>query len=199
MKTVVKPIIECASKRSDHNNGFFIQAETWGSCFHRISSRSHPDEIFIKFNRKPKCFHTYTKFPARVANLIFHVYVNYEQETSVLLDLSPGSRLIGFDQPQPSGEYLNRSFLILSPSCIKPEIFEYVPEYGIEEDINTFFFQHGQEREIYPCNEGTFFKGREVQHLYLDAAGYQTIPQAAGKDKFDIVPPSEGDAKGDMI
>lgn len=190
MKALIKPISQCATKRSDHNNGFYIQSETWGSCFHRLLTKKE-NEVWIKFNRHPKCLHTYTKFPARVAHLVFHVYVNYHPHFSVLLKLAPGSRIIGFDQPQRSGEYLNRSFLVLSPSGVEPQVSEYMPAYGEEEDKELFFFQHGEEGGLYSCNEEAFFGGREVQHLYLNANGYQTIPAAAGGDKFDHQPPPD--------
>lgn len=187
MKALIKPISQCATKRSDHNNGFFIQAETWGSCFHRLM-KNKPNEIWVKFNRHPRCLHTYTKFPARLSHVVFHVYVNYDPRFSVLLELTPGSRIIGFDEPQRSGEYLNRSFLVLSPSGIEPQVFEYMPEYGEEQNKALFFFQHGEDGGIYPCTEETYFKGRQVQHMYLDQEGYQTIPAAAGGDKYDHQP-----------
>lgn len=191
MRTLIKPISECATKRSDHDNGFFIQNETWGSCFHRLMTRKE-NEVWIKFNRHPKCMHTYTKFPSRVAHLVFHVYVNYNPKFSVLLALRPGSKIIGFDQPQKSGDYLNRSFLVLSPSGLEPKVFEYQADFIQEQEQETlFFFQYEEQGVIYPCTERSYFKGRHVQHMYLDQKGYQTIREAAGGDKYDHQPPPD--------
>lgn len=182
MKKVIKKIIDCHVKKSDHDNGFFIQGETWGSCFFRFM-RNVKDQIWIKHNSQPNCFHTYTKIPSRLDDQVFHVYINYKKGKTVLLRLPAGGRVLGFDSPQPSGEYLNRSFLVLCQHE-SPDVEISKQPGNSEED---FFFSKGECPPLI-CNPTEFFRGRDVQHMYIDAAGYQTIPEAAGADKFDILP-----------
>lgn len=63
--------------------------------------------------------------------------------------------------------------------------------YTLIEDIDKDTRPAYESDVIYPCTERSYFKGRHVQHMYLDQKGYQTIREAAGGDKYDHQPPPD--------
>lgn len=185
MNVIIRKITDCnfrveskgyRKSGAEKTNGYFLVGEerkpgSWGTCFLRIiSSRSKKpqDQIDITYNTDPSFFHTYTKIPQSIAHNVFHVYVNYEQGSSICLDLPQGARVIGFDTPQPSGSYLNRSFLIYSPSGVEPTI--ETTSFGSVNE--TFFIRTGEEREMSTFSREDMFKGRVIQKLFLSEEGY---------------------------
>lgn len=163
----IKPFTEVATKKSDKENGYFIQSEHWGTCFHRVSRTRK--EIDITYNVNPKCFHTYTKFPDFIADKVFDVYVNYHKDESVVVDLKGYDRIIGFDLPQLSGEYYNRSFLILCPDGEPPK----VDTLKVSASEETFWLN--TEEGYRPFNLDFMFRGRTVQKLLVSEDGYPRV------------------------
>lgn len=110
----IQKLAEMPTKRSDHDNGYYIQDVHWGTCFHRRSTRRKDFNIY--HNRLPRFLHTYTRIPEAAWHETYSVYVKYEVGESVYLD-SPDGLVVGFDAPQPSADerYLNRSFLVYAP------------------------------------------------------------------------------------
>lgn len=125
LKTVIKKLSECEQKYSDHRNGYFIVAETWGTCFFRVSKTR--DHIEVEHYRNPTCDHSYTKIPEKYYENIWFVYVNISNEIADFghtLSLPAGGRVIGMHEPIPSkdGKWLNCSYLVYSPDKSAPTV-----------------------------------------------------------------------------
>lgn len=170
MKTFIKPLSEITAKRSDHNNGYFIVPRFWGTCFYRLT-RNEQYKIRVKYNRKPSHFHTYTKIPSRLADRVFFVYANYPKSEKVGLVVPTGGRVVGFDHPQASGDYLNRSFLVLSPSGEIPEV--KIDESGLSDNCKKEEFLLLGRPDAVIINEETFFKGKDNVCMFMNEEGYQ--------------------------
>jgi hypothetical protein len=98
------------------------------------------------------------------------VYANPEKGLDTVLTLPQGALVVGFDHPQASGDYMNRSFLVYCPDGGKPEV-SYIPATeATEEDPEGFWIQ---KENRYWHNAATFFKGRAAQRIFLNGDGYQ--------------------------
>lgn len=181
MKLIIKKLAEMASKKSDHNNGYYIQSEKWGTTFHRWMQNPDANHIHMYYNAAPNFIHTYTRIPAKFQQHVYFVYVNYTKDKSVQIKLSQKGRVIGLDHPQESGKYLNRSFLIYDP-WEEPRII--LLEKPAERE-QFYLIRLDEEIGVYPylCDIDFFFRGRENQRFWLDENGYhilkqhETIPQ----------------------
>lgn len=127
---IIEKLAEMPTKKSDHENGYYIQNAHWGTCFHRRATKRIDFSIY--YNREPQFLHTYTRIPEAAWGDTYSVYVNYEAGEAVKINC-PGGMVIGFDAPQPSrcGQYMNRSFLVYAPdapptvsTCEAPENLE---------------------------------------------------------------------------
>lgn len=172
MKTLIKPLNECQTRKSDKGNGYYIVSETWGTCFHRISTTKNFFEI--THNSQPVNFHTYTKVPASLADRTFHVYANPHISNNLLIHMPKGGRIVGMYYPQLSGEYLNYSFLIYCPTGEAPEVEEYYVD-----DMQAFTFiktkfgnpvKFGKEQMF--ANPQHYTNGQEVIRLRPNSEGF---------------------------
>lgn len=119
---ICAPITQMRTQKSDHENGYYIVAGLWGTCFHRISTKR--DRFEIVGNNNPKCPHTYTKIPAALADKTFFVYVNYREGFKI--NLPRGGIVVGLHEAQPhkSGGWWSQSALIYSPTGEAPTVEE---------------------------------------------------------------------------
>ncbi len=151
-------------------NGFYIVEGYWGTCFlKRTGSPKRQTEIKMFYRRLPNCFHTYTTYPASIQDNMWFVYCNYLADQSVAIHQLPGLRVVGFDQPQKSGEFLNRSFLIYCPSGEEPE----VTIRDIESQGEHFFLENHETKELVPFGIRDMFRSRQIQVIRLNNDGYQ--------------------------
>jgi hypothetical protein len=177
-KIVVKRMTEVAVKKSDHNNGYYIQAEHWGTCFHRVlTSPNRDSEIDMTYERKPTSFHTYTKFPARIKENVFDIFVCCLSTETVIITLPRGARVIGLDEPQV-GQYKNltlknQSFMIYCPTGEEPVIACEVDTWSSTPQPEIPWYRHGEEAGMFPLVPEMIFRGRKIQKIFLNPEGYQ--------------------------
>lgn len=124
MKIVVKLLAECNTKKSDHENGYYIVSECWNTCFHRWANNMK-DRIEVRRNDDPSCAHTYTRIPTTSKHNIFFIYINCLDVEGFVLNLKERQIIVGSYEPQRSADYLNFSFLVYSPDGVAPDIEEY--------------------------------------------------------------------------
>jgi len=119
---ICEPITEITTQKSDHENGYYIVSGLWGTCFHRIATKK--DRFEIVGSSKPKCSHTYTKIPAKLAGKTFFLYVNYKEGFKI--KISKGCMVVGMHEAQKSkiGGWFSQSFLIYCPNSDAPSVEE---------------------------------------------------------------------------
>lgn len=153
----IERLADQPTKRSDHDNGYYIQESHWGTCFHRRATKWQ--DFHIYHNRRPQFLHTYTKVPLHAWENVWSVYLNYRPGQVPVLEIGKHDIIVGFDHPQASGEYLNRSFLVYSPEGVPPG-FHYAPATPeTDEDPEGFYVQSGEEKTWF--NVAMFFRGKE--------------------------------------
>lgn len=167
---VIEKLSSLPTKLSDHNNGYYIQAAHWGTCFHRKATKRK--DFHIYHNSLPQFTHTYTKIPLRAWENTWSVYLNYLPEFEPVVQINEHGIIAGFDHPQFSGRYLNRSFLVYCPDGAKPEI-EFAPATGEAEHDPEGFWQEKADIRTW-MNAPAFFKGRADQLIRLDEQGFKT-------------------------
>lgn len=168
----INKLAELPTKRSDHDNGYYVQAAHWGTCFHRKATKWV--DFHVYHNRQPSFLHTYTKVPLPAWERTYSLYCNYTPEVEPVIQIGEHDIIVGFDHPQPSacGRYLNRSFLVYSPEGTAPEI-EYADATGeAVHDPEGFWEEKAEQRRW--VNAASFFKGKAAQLIRLDEEGYQT-------------------------
>lgn len=163
VNAIVKKLADCEQKKSDHNNGYYIVAETWGTCFFRISKTR--DHIEIEHYKNPTCDHTYTKIPEMFLPNVFFAYVNLKADKGFILNLPAGGRIIGMHDPQPSkcGKWLNYSFLIYSPDEVQPSISEHEKEGFWLQSVNVSEPYQYTMKMLCPL---------KVRHMYINDEGF---------------------------
>lgn len=164
VNAIVKKLADCEQKKSDHDNGYYIVAETWGTCFFRISKTR--DHIEIEHYKNPTCDHTYTKIPEKYLPNIYFVYVNFKVKTGFVLSLPAGARVIGMHDAQPSkdGQWLNNSFLIYCPDeNLEPSISEYEKEGYWLQSVNVSEPYQYTMQMLCPL---------KVRHMYINEEGF---------------------------
>jgi len=129
---VIKKLSECEQEK--HKNGYFLVSETWGTCFFRVAHNRPTFEI--QRYSTPTAERTYTKIPVAAYKNVFHVYVNVHKYSFFTLNLPYNSIIVGMSDEQPSGDYLNYSFLVYSKNGDIPEI------EGIYEQETQFMIKH---------------------------------------------------------
>lgn len=109
---LIRKLGECPQKRADNNNGYYIVADVWGSCFHRIANKKEKFEIKNFGNSKIR--RTYTKVPASAIDDVYHVVVNYKESKSFSIEANDFMRIVGVHDPvsHVSRDYLTQTFLI---------------------------------------------------------------------------------------
>lgn len=164
VQAIIKKLADCEQKKSDHNNGYYIVSETWGTCFFRISHTR--DHITIEHYKNPTCDHTYTKIPIKYLPNVYFVYVNFKANTGFLLNLPAGARVIGMHDAQPSkcSKWLNHSFLIYCPDeNSEPTISEH-------EKVG-FWLQSVNVSEPYQYTMQMLCP-LKVRHMYINEEGF---------------------------
>ncbi len=111
MLLFIKKLADCETKQSDKKNGNYIVKKKWNTCFHRWWTTDSND-IEVRANSNPSCYHTYTRIPKKYINNIYFVYVN--SKTSIQLNLSSKDLIVGSYEPQKSGVFYNYAFLIFT-------------------------------------------------------------------------------------
>lgn len=169
LNVIVKRIAYCEVKKSDHENGYYIVAETWGTCFFRISQTR--DHIEIEHYRNPKCDHTYTKFPAYLQPHIYFIYVNIKADQGFILNLPAGARIIGMHDAQPSkdGAWLNYSFLVYCPD-------ENTEPFISDFEKQGFWLQSVNVTEPYQYTMQMLCP-LKVRHMYINDEGFVITKQ----------------------
>ncbi len=120
MRTLIKLLSACDSARADkESNGYYIVTEKWNTCFFRWA-KNITDRIEVRVNSNPKVAHSYTRIPSILKDKVYFIYVNTQEGFKILL--KEDDIIIGGYEPQPSGEYLNYSFLIYSPTGSHPDV-----------------------------------------------------------------------------
>lgn len=134
MKTIVELLAEMPEEKS--NNGCWIvknpQPQTkgssiWNTCFYRWA-QNFSDRIEIRQNSNPKFFHTYTRIPLEFKPFVFFMYINQHKNTGIDILLPEKAIVIGGYEAQPSGEYLNYSYLFFCPTGEPPTIGTCIDE-----------------------------------------------------------------------
>lgn len=129
MKQVVKLLSECSTKKAEkESNGYYIVTEQWNTCFHRWANNI-TDRIEVRVNSIPNVAHSYTRIPAILKDKIFFVYVNCLDVEGFQIVLRGQEIIVGGYDPQASGEYLNYSYLVYSPTG-EPPVIETYSEAG---------------------------------------------------------------------
>ncbi len=118
LNVLIKKLSECEQEK--HKNGYFLVSETWGTCFFRIAKNRPTFEI--QRYSTPTAERTYTKIPVAAYENVFHVYVNVHKYSFFTLNLPCNSIIVGMSDEQPSGDYLNYSFLVYSKNGEMPNI-----------------------------------------------------------------------------
>jgi hypothetical protein len=174
VNAIVKKLADCEQKKSDHNNGYYIVAETWGTCFFRISHTR--DHIEIEHYKNPTCDHTYTKIPVTYLPKVHFVYVNVKAKKGFILIIPAGARVIGMHDAQPSkcGQWLNHSFLVYCPDeNSEPSITEFEKEGFWLQSVNVSEPYHYTMQMLCPL---------KVRHMYINEEGF-VITKANWKEK----------------
>lgn len=122
LNVVIRPLADFNHKKSDGDNGYYIVADTWGTCFFRISkTRDHIDICDFK---EPKKRRTYTKIPISLMPKVFFGYVNYREGETFKIIMPTAARVIGMHDHTPSacGRWWSASFLVYSPTGEAPTV-----------------------------------------------------------------------------
>lgn len=169
VNAIVKKLADCEQKRSDHDNGYYIVAETWGTCFFRISKTR--DHIELEHYRNPKCDHTYTKIPEKYLPNVYFVYVNVRREKGFILSLPAGGRIVGMHEAQPSkdGKWLNHSFLVYCPDANSEPCI-------VENNVEGFMLQYANIEKPFRYTMLLLCPGK-VRHFYINEEGFVITKQ----------------------
>ncbi len=164
VQAIIKKLADCEQKKSDHDNGYYIVAETWGTCFFRISKTR--DHIEIEHYKNPVCDHTYTKIPEKYLPNCYFVYVNVKNDAGFILSLPAGGRIIGMHDAQTSkcGNWMNHSFLIYCPDeNLEPTISEHEKEGFWLQSVNVSEPYQYTMQMLCPL---------KVRHMYINEEGF---------------------------
>jgi len=120
LNVAIKRLDDCEQRKSE--NGYFIVSENWGTCFFRVA-HTRPTFEIQRFSA-PVAERTYTKIPVAAYDNVYNVYINVHQYTFFTLNLPTNACVVGMSDPQQSGEFLNYSLLVYSPSGEPPTVTE---------------------------------------------------------------------------
>lgn len=174
LNVVIRPLADFNHKKSDSDNGYYIVADTWGTCFFRQSKTR--DHIEICDFKEPKKRRTYTKIPMAIVPKVFFGYVNYRHGETFKIIMPTAARVIGMHDHTPSacGGWWNASFLIYSPTGEAPTV-----ESATEEAIPCQTELKLQEKDVlrgYSIDDLMRFKRDgspcQVRHIYTNDEGF---------------------------
>jgi hypothetical protein len=164
---VIRPLGELQQKKSDSNNGYYIVADTWGTCFFRISNTRKEFDICANMAGIAR---TYTKIPVALMPNVYFVYVNYMVGDTFLVRLPNGGRIVGMHDHTPSadGKWFNSSFLVYSPTGAEPSV-ERSTEYDGWQDELKLVDAFGSVRSF---DIGSIMRKKQVRRLYINEDGF---------------------------
>ena len=119
--TLIRKFEDCPQKQSDHKNGYYIIADVWGTCFHRIATKKEKFEVKYIKNR------TYTKIPKNALKNTYHCVVNFTtQAFELILPENERFKIVGIHEPTKhvSKAYFTQSFIVYSKADFKIKIIE---------------------------------------------------------------------------
>lgn len=163
---ICAPITQMATRPSDHQNGYYIVDGLWGSCFTRIATKKEHFEIVA--NNNPRCPHTYTKVPGKLAERTYFMYINYR--TGYTLHLPAGAIVVGMHQAQPHrvGGWYSQSVLVYSPSGTAPTA-EESPTPLCDTSLVHCTTHKGTTATL---SVEQLTSGFPIRYLHLNAEGY---------------------------
>lgn len=177
LNVVIRPLTDFNHKKSDSNNGYYIVADTWGTCFFRQShTRDHIDICDFK---EPNKRRTYTKIPVALMPRVFFGYVNYKDGETFKIVMPTAARIIGMHDHCKSacGAWWNASFLMYSPTGKAPTVEKYDYETTTGMTMPEFLFLQ-EKGEVNPFSITDLMRRNrdgspcKVRHIYTNEEGY---------------------------
>jgi hypothetical protein len=177
---ISKPITEIRTKKSDHNNGYYIAEGLWGTCFHRVASLK--DRFEVVGNNNPNCPHTYTKIPQEVADKTFFIYINYK--TGFTINLPDGAIVVGLHEAQKhkKGGWYSQSVLVYSPTGEQPQVEETTDLI----DTKAISVSSSKGGKLFLTLENLLL-GFPIRYIALNEDGYY-MPKGTRPDRERVFP-----------